>query len=117
VANTGTDWLVCHYKLLGYVQKVTPDLRAFGVQDDTLALLWIQNETTSQQAKRMQVQPQMVEHVALDIGGMKSGCYEVEVWDTNKGEFRVQYAAAEEGRLSIPLPPVATDIAIKLRRL
>lgn len=115
--NAGTDWLVCHYKLLGYVQKVTPDLRAFGVQDDTLALLWIQNETASQPARKMQVRPETVEHVALNIGGLRDGRYEVHFWDTGKGRFRVQKADAEDGRLSLPLPPIATDIAVKVRRL
>jgi hypothetical protein len=116
VANSGTDWLVCNYKLLGYVQKVTPDLRAFGEQDDTLALLWIQKETASQPARQMQIRPETIEHAALDLSGLQDGRYAAEIWDTATGECQVQQAAAESGVLTLPLPPVANDVAVKLRK-
>ncbi|MGD0090253.1 MAG: DUF5060 domain-containing protein [Planctomycetota bacterium] len=116
VDNAGTDWMICQYKLLGYVQKVTPDLRAFGVQDDTLALLWLQNETTSHAALAMQVPPRTAAHVALHVGGLKNGRYTVELWDTERGECQTLEARVEEGRLMLPLPPVDKDIAVKLQR-
>ena len=117
VANTGIDWLVCHYKLFGYVLKTTPDLRAFGVQDDTLALLWLQNETTSHQARGLGVAPQTVEDIALTVAGLRNGRYAVELWNTITGEMVTQEARAAGERLTLPLPPIATDIAVRLRRL
>ncbi|MCY3021853.1 MAG: DUF5060 domain-containing protein [Planctomycetota bacterium] len=117
VVNAGRDWLLCSYKLLGYALKTTPDLRAFGMQDDTLALLWIQNETASRYARTMEIKPQTVEHAVLTVNGLRKGRYLVEWWDTTRGEVRREHATATDGALTIPVPPVATDIAVKLRRL
>lgn len=117
VANIGTDWIVCHFKLLGYAQKTTPDLRAFGMQDGTQALLWLQNETASHQARGRGVAPRTVEHVALTVGGLRNGAYAVEWWNTATGECRTEQTRAVDGALTVPVPPVATDIALKLRRL
>ncbi len=60
--------------------------------------------------------PPLATNAVLRINGLSEGPYEVEFWDTVRGE-RTARARHEtrQGRLDLPLPPFARDLALKLR--
>jgi hypothetical protein len=116
VLNDGTDWLSCSYLLRGYADKLTPDLRVFGTQDDSLALLWIQNETASHYARTKGIERRTIENVRLTVRGLRDGSYSVEWWNTLTGDVQRAEAESCDGVLMLSVPPVETDIAVKVRR-
>lgn len=53
--------------------------------------------------------------VTLTLSGLKAGEYRVEFWDPVAGKAQSsQDLASPGGSLSIPLPPVVADLAIKV---
>jgi len=116
ILNDGADWFGCTYKFTNYGRKTTPQLRAFGVQDGSGALLWIQNESTSYLARTNGDAPQRVENTAVIVNGVANGEYTVERWDTYKGSSTVETLNAAGGKLIIALPLVERDLALKIRR-
>jgi hypothetical protein len=123
VENTGKDWIsVATYKVpwLRATRQVSEPLRALGVVGEGRALLWVQNVLhTWPNATAKGFKPVPVQGAKLTVAGLKPGRWAIEHWDTVKGAV----ARAEEGRagadgkLTIALPEVSWDAALRLRRL
>ena len=61
--------------------------------------------------------PPMISGVKATIAGMEDGKYNVEFWDTVKGEISSKATAECKGMLiEIPLPDFAQDIAVKVKK-
>lgn len=116
VFNDGVDWVNCSYQLLNYGLKHRPALRAVGVQDESSALLWLQNEKASFRAESDGERPSAVEHALLRLNGLRDGAYRAEFWDCGRGKQSETIVKAQGGRLFVPLPAILKDLAIKLKR-
>ncbi len=120
VANSGQDWVNVAYRLEGLCAAASPHARAFALKGKNLTLLWIQNKD-SNWGRMMQGGAATVVHGAeVRLDAMPAGEYEVEWWDTWRGQAtrtertRVSGAA----RVLVLRPgPVASDIACKVRRV
>lgn len=115
VLNDGIDWLNCSYSFYDYRLRFDPPVRAFGVQDGTLALVYLQNERASFRALSDGATPRVVEQAVLSLAGMRDGFYRVEFWDTVKGLQTVSEARAGDGVLRVSLPAILKDMAVKAR--
>jgi len=94
-----------------------PDLRAWELRSSELRLVWIQSlhYTWWNVIHGAKLSP--VENAWLRLEAVQPGRYRLEWWNTETGDV----AAAEEqsttgGTLSINLPPIRTDIALKIIR-
>jgi hypothetical protein len=116
IENDGGDWLQCKYSFNGYGRKQIPALRTYGVQDDTQALLWLQSQFARYDPKNFDP-PQRVQHCQLVVRGLCDSAYKVEWWDTAKGPVHpAKRAQSLNGELTIAVPTVLTDIAVKITR-
>ena len=117
VDNKGKDWLsLTGYRLINYQTKESIKLRAFGLQNDREALLWIQNmqHTWYRLFEKMPLEP--IPPTFIEINGLQDGRYKVEWWDTYQAD-KVEYADATcaNGMLKLEAPQVKRDIACKIR--
>lgn len=115
VEDTGKDWFYVSYRLPGYVESWEPRLRAFALAGDRQVLAWVQqtDHTWSRRADGIQAAP--VAGAVLKVGDARPGRYQVELWDTYKGEklSERQVTVPAGGSLDVPLPEIATDVAVK----
>lgn len=59
----------------------------------------------------------LVRGAEMILPGLRDGRYLVEFWDTRKGEvFQSLTLESRDGAMAVPLPPVATDFACKVRK-
>ncbi|MEW6356925.1 MAG: DUF5060 domain-containing protein [Planctomycetota bacterium] len=116
VENTGADWVgVNHYRLTEYHTIEGPDALVLGLQNDEMAIVWIHNRESTwlNHAAKKTVAP--VEPSILTITGLMDGPQRLEWWETWKGAvMRVEQVDVVGGVLSIHLPEIATDIALRL---
>jgi len=105
--------------------------RAYGLQTDDSALVWVVSTDYSDRFLRQQYNrnlrngvenPEVIEFPVVDgavltITGLQQGTYAVEIWDTLHGEImETTSVTVTDGMLAIPLPAFTLDHAIKIRR-
>jgi len=117
VDSQGRDWIsVDSYKLTNYQTKESARLRVFGLQNDTAAMLWLQNiqHTWYRMFEKMPLEP--VPPAYIEIKGLQDGNYEIEWWDTYQADKveRVD-AVCADGVLRLEAPKIEYDIACKIR--
>jgi hypothetical protein len=123
VANTGEDWIevaAYHIPWLRGVQRATTPLRIFGLTGNTRALVWVQNERyvwPEATKKGFSVEP--VAGAQLRIADLAPGEWRVEHYDTQAGEVTdaEERTVGPDGTLTVSLPPVTWDAALRLRRV
>lgn len=118
VDNQGKGWLsVDFYRLSNYLRPhEEPPLRVFGLQNDTEAMLWLQNSEHTWH--RMSTQPSLrpIIPVLLEVRGMQDGKYRVEWWDTYQpNSVESAEAVSTNGVLQLETPEITRDIACKVR--
>ena len=122
VENTGKDWFsVATYKIpwLKTAKLVDDPLRASGVVGEGRALLWVQNRLHAWSlATANGYKPRAVKGAALNVLGLKPGRWTVEHWDTVRGAVTKAEEATvgEGGKLTISLPEITWDAAVRLRK-
>lgn len=118
IANAEGDWLSLHGgRVSGYLSSRYPFARAIGVRSDNVALIWIQDKTSTWKAVLDKVPPQEITGLRLAVPGLAPGDYQVEWWNTYTGEiFRRAKASAAAGNLVLPVPPFTRDVAAVIRR-
>ena len=130
VENTGKDWIsVASYKIpwLKAARAVSEPLRASGLVGQGKALLWVQNKLhtwVNATAKDFKAVP--VKGAKLIVGGLAAGRWTIEHWDTvvgaplvgvpPVGAPLVGVPVGQDGKLTIALPEIAWDAALRLRR-
>jgi hypothetical protein len=95
----------------------TPQLRALALVGRDRALLWLHNrQHTWWNVVEKRPIPE-VREAAVTVAGLADGSYDVEWWDTWKGEVaRRETRAAAGGALILPVDRLARDAAVKLVR-
>ena len=116
--NTGNDWVqVDYFRAEGYTTNERPPLRVLGLAAQDRALLWVQNKAHTWFNVREGRPMPPVEPTRLRLSGFADGTWRVELWDTVAGKVvSTGEAAAKGGTLTIDLPAIPTDLALKLAR-
>jgi hypothetical protein len=115
--NSGRDGItIDRLSLPAYVSDERPHLRCLGLLGSSLALLWLQNseQTLAALIGKREVAP--IAGVRVTVTGVPAGPCRIEWWDTTSGSV----TATTEGRaeavgLVLELPPLASDVAAKVR--
>jgi hypothetical protein len=123
VANEGNDWLYVSYTLPGYRRRTDPGLQVYGLANGSTtpgqvaAILWLKNERHTWYLHNLGVEPGTIPPTLVTLGGIPDGSYAVEWWDTGTGKpGERQPVQATGGTLTLPAPPISTDVAAKLWR-
>lgn len=118
VENTGIDWVYVGYQLKRAREARDPPLRVLSLRGPEAALVWVQNPDHEWYPILAQKQsPRPVQPTVLELPGLADGQYQVTLWDTERGVIsRRLLLHAEAGRLSVPLPEIRTDLAVKVGR-
>ncbi len=116
LTNEGRDWVdVEYFELTDYVTNELPPLRVLCLASDDRALVWAQNEAHTWFNVRAGEPVPPVEPTSVRLTGFADGVWQVESWDTVKGEVIARSSAsAADGQLELQLPRIETDVALKL---
>jgi len=117
VENPGNDWFYVSYEVPWL--RAEPILRALGVVGDTQALVWIQNRAhTWRHVASGDFEERPIENAQIILEGLSQGEWRVEQWDAYEGCVvdSETHAVGAEATLELPLPPIARDIAFRLRK-
>ena len=118
VENLGKDWVsVAGYTFTGCKVLDRPNVLVCGMKTAGLAMLWLQNRDSSwvNHAAGGKVHP--VPAFRLAIEGLPDGDCQLHWWETWKGEpSRREPARVQEGRLTLTVPELKTDVAVKIIR-
>jgi len=119
VENPGPDWVAVSYRFRDLKLVTRPALQAWASAGDTMIIGWIRRAGRTWQAAivdKAKFAPS--EPAYLNIAGLASGTWTLELWNTVTGDIerRVPVVVKASGRVDIPIPPIATDLAFKLRR-
>jgi len=108
VENLGTDRVTVKYELTDYrAVHAAPPLRVVGLGNQSRAYLWIRNA-----GARSSLDPEPVAPSRVGVQGLRDGDYRIEFFDTVTGKPSTSSTArAQSGRLIVPVPAIATDIA------
>jgi hypothetical protein len=141
VENTGVDWMYVGYTLRNGRAATRPALRVLALsgarppalsagaanarppaarvpaRPDT-ALAWVQNPENEWYRVAVQKRaPRPVPPSLLELNGLADGSYQVTLWDTYRGAAtRHLQLTTTKGALSVPLPTVQRDLALKAVR-
>jgi hypothetical protein len=116
VENHGKDWIRVSQFIFAGCQVVTrPNLLVAALGCDEAAIVWIQNRDSTWYNHGRDEVP-TVPAATLAVRGLANGSYDVEWWETWKGSVtKTETLTVENGALQLQLPPIPTDIALKLR--
>jgi hypothetical protein len=118
VDNLGNDWVaVTKYTFAGCKVLDKPNVLVCGMKSNSVAIVWLQNRESCwyNHGKERKVGP--VAAFTLTLTGLSDGKYRLQWWETWKGQpARTEQGEARNGRLTLTIPPLAADVAVKIRR-
>lgn len=117
--NVGTDWFLCNYLLRDGLECHQPPLLAWATAGRTTALAWVRLEGRSwAQVCSVGAKLPPCPASVLQLPGLASGRWRADLWDTWAGRIVQQsmVAVASDGIARVPLPEIATDLGVRLRR-
>ena len=101
------------------VQVSDTDLRVLGIKNESGdAYLWVQHKKNTWYSRIIEKNDaNLVSSQTITLQMSHVGTYDIEFWNTSRGEVmhRIQLTTTS-GFLGISLPPLETDIALKIRR-
>jgi hypothetical protein len=118
VDNVGTDWMNVGYVLKDGKAATEPALRVLALAAADSAIAWVQNPQHEWYRVLVEKQaPRPVPPSLLQFPGLSEGRYTVTLWDTYRGSV-IQRLPLEthNGSLTIPIPAVSQDLAVKVVR-
>jgi len=117
VDNLGKDWVaVTKYTFSGCKVLDKPNVLVCGMKSKSVAIVWLQNRESCWYNHGKDGKVGQVEPFTLTIAGLSDGKYRLQWWETWKGEpGRTEQGEANNGRLTLSVPPLATDVAVKIR--
>jgi hypothetical protein len=118
VDNEGTDWINVGYVLKDGKAATEPALRVLALAAADSAIAWVQNPQHEWYRVLVEKQaPRPVPPSLLQFPGLSEGRYTVTLWDTYRGSV-IQRLPLEthNGSLTIPIPAVSQDLAVKVVR-
>jgi hypothetical protein len=118
IANAEGDWLSLRGgRVSPYLSSRYPYVRALGLQAPGLALVWLQDRTSTWRAVLEKVAPQQMTGLRLTVPGLAVGAYQLEWWNTYTGAiFQRARASAADGKLTVPVPTFTRDVAVVIRQ-
>ncbi|NLF19440.1 MAG: DUF5060 domain-containing protein [Lentisphaerae bacterium] len=116
VENLGKDWIrVGSYRFEGCRLLLKPNLLTAAMATDREAILWVQNRESTWSNHGRGAVP-TVPAATVTLQGLPDGPVAIAWWETWEG--REQSTATDvvrNGRLELRLPPLRTDLAVRLR--
>ncbi len=115
--NIGDAWLSVKLNLYNYLKASSPNIRVYGIGNETSAYLWIQNRDNIWYNAWAGFKPRNMKNILVEIADMKPGVYIVEWWDTYRGivSKSEQITVNASKILPISLLEIEKDIACKIR--
>ena len=116
VKNIGADWMTYSVRFKDALVRENPPIVSWATVGNTVALAWMRVEDRSW--RRLIVLKESIPPApptTFSLGGLASGNWNVELWDTWKGEV-IRTEAVKvgiDGNLKLTLPQIDTDIALK----
>jgi hypothetical protein len=115
--NEGADWLrVSRILLTDYRDPtVTPDLAVDGLQVGASYGLWLHHRLNEWSYAALGFMPRPVEDATLSLAMAEGDC-QIDWTDPHGGRTWRSQATSEGGRLTLPLPSIATDLALIIQQ-
>lgn len=121
VGNLGKDWMrISRYVFTGCRVVDRPNLLVAAIRSPEMTLVWLQNRAstwfnhhpaTASGGKPIAVVPP----ARLTLEGYPAGCYQIQWWDTWKGEpDGTEQVVAEDGKIVLLTGAIKTDRAAKV---
>jgi hypothetical protein len=119
VENVGIDWMNVGYVLRHGRTAAEPALRVLALTGADAAMAWVQNPQHEWYRVLVEKQiPSPVPASLLELPGLAEGRYQVTLWDTYRGVVTRRLSLiTQKGSLSIPLPELSKDLAVKAIRV
>ncbi|MGQ9729696.1 MAG: DUF5060 domain-containing protein [Candidatus Zipacnadales bacterium] len=117
IENFGKDWVrVSSYVFTGCKVLDKPNVLVAGMKTDEVAVLWLQNRDSSWYNHAGNGEVGEVSAFRLTVRDLPRGQYQIEWWDTWKGELtRTSTVESDGERMTLELPALTTDVALKIR--
>ena len=118
--NAGGDLIRFGYFILTNYRDAAryPDLDILGLRSEDMALLWIHSRLNQWYFKAAGFDAEPVGPAIATLGGLRDGHYQIEWWDTYKGEIsKVEQTEVRGGTLDLHLPAIEKDVACKVIRM
>ncbi len=117
--NGGPDWFTCSYRLRDAVECHTPPLLGWATVGRSNVLAWVRLEARAW--TRVCVLKESLPPCApsmLVLPEVAAGRWKAEIWDTHTGQVAGERMidVAADGEARFPLPEIATDVAVRLKR-
>jgi hypothetical protein len=113
------DWLTLESVTLVHARSPrSTGLQPLVLQDraSSETLAWLHDPNSNWYADARQIQPALFENITLEIPVTRAGAFQVQWWDTYKGEIiRTETREAKEGMLSLNPPAFRRDIALRAK--
>ncbi len=115
-ANSEGDWLqINRITLPAYRSSRYPDVNLLGLRGEGLLLLWVHPRESTWRTEFDGKQPRELRGLRLRVPMAAAGTWRVEYWDTFSGKVsREDTVRTAAGTLTLPLPDLARDIALRL---
>lgn len=116
IENHGKDWVsIRHYIFEGCQVSTHPKLLVAALGCDEAAILWVQNRDSCWYNHGQNNVP-TIPATELTLRGLKDGTYTAEWWETWHGTVaKTETITVANGSLHLNLPPIPTDLALKLQ--
>lgn len=117
VENLGADWFMAGYRFSRVLKRRVPPLGGLAVLGDKTAMAYIRNEAdTYRNVVTLQRPLATISDTVFAMSGFASGQWRISFWDPWNGvEIRNEVVTIGiDGSLSLPLPSITRDLAIKL---
>ncbi len=117
VENHGKDWVsVSRYVFTGCRTTEKQEVVCYALAASTATMVWIQNgDSTWVNHVRHADEIRPFPAATYTLDGFADGAYDVEWWETWKGEpQRRETVRAKDGKLTLAPGPIATDVAAKI---
>jgi hypothetical protein len=117
VDNQGKDWVtVSRYVFTNCKTLDRPNALVWGMATKDLLLLWLQNRDSTWFNHAGGGEVGQVDAFGFSVAGIPNGRYRLQWWQTwTGGVHHEEDAEVTDGHLLIHVPPLKTDVAIKIR--
>jgi hypothetical protein len=118
-SNTDGDWVQMRsIRLPGYRSSRYLNVNAVSLRSERLLLAWFHNPESTWRTEYEGRKVPRCTSLRARLPVAESGTWQVEWWDTFKGEvFRQEALKAEGGSLLLPLPDFDRDVAARIERV
>jgi len=113
--NSGGDWLSIDYVEFTYVALKETKGRIIGLNNGTLALVWVHNRdhTWWNVVNQLPIEP--IREMTVELSGFHDGEYVVEWWDTYSGVIdRREEIEISGGKFQVTITNLEKDLALKI---